>query len=265
MCATLALPLPSLSPLSANCPSLSYAQTNKQSTVAILYTPTTLLIIDLDTLQAQDPIPLASATGGEGRTLSEPAIICKQGIHFLVFASYPSLSSSPNPEDPPAAELHVRPLFCLPSSSSSSSTPAPPSSSSNSTPLLTSTSHSHSHHVTPATQVRVDDAHSAGRLEKLQGGAGVRGLREVADDLIAWDEEGVLVCLPTSLPPLHALPPSLPPSSLTGLGLANSLAQHSSSPSALKQLFRSAIFRSRECKTSVWRAMAGCWCVGRGR
>ncbi|SDA01421.1 BZ3500_MvSof-1268-A1-R1_Chr10-1g02649 [Microbotryum saponariae] len=108
--------------------------------------------VNLDDFVAQDVVEGGTGPGGA-------AIIFKQGVHFIVFAS-PTTSSSTA-----TAELVVRPLIPIESKDRDSQPSSP--------------------------GVKIEPAHSAGVLEGLTGS--VRGFRNCVDDLLVYSSSSILL------------------------------------------------------------------------
>ncbi|SCV73919.1 BQ2448_6349 [Microbotryum intermedium] len=108
--------------------------------------------VNLDDFAAQDAVEGGTGPGGA-------AIIFKQGVHFIVFAS-------PTPPSSDAtAELVVRPLVPVEPKDGDSQPSSP--------------------------GIKIDPAHSAGVLEGLTGS--VRGFRNCADDLLVFSSQSILL------------------------------------------------------------------------
>jgi len=142
-----------------------------------------LVVVDLDLLAAQDPVPSPNQSplqpavifkqgapspflaASSRHLIANPSISCFcAGIHFLV---YPTTL----PHDPAQSELDVRPILFDPPKSVAEDAADTAQAAGN--------------------EVRIEPVHSAGVLPGL-GGA-VKGLRNCADDLVAFDDSGALV------------------------------------------------------------------------
>ncbi len=130
-----------------------------QTTVAVCHgrRRAGLVVVDLDSLAAQKPVP------SQNDAPLQAAVIFKQGIHFLVHPS-------PLTADPSQSELDVRPILFDPPKSTTGEADAPSPS--------------------PA-EVRIEPVHSAGVLPGLSGS--VKGLRNCADDLVGFDAAGAVL------------------------------------------------------------------------
>lgn len=160
-----------------------------QSSLALCYSGDGFVVVDLDSLQV-------SRLFEQAGNMSEPAIIFRQGVHFLVFATQASLTSEDSPE------MLVRPIFLQDVASD------PPVNGKASSPPL---SHEASHEPRPLVAARLEAAHSVGKLEGLRGT--VRGMRSCADDLLAFDENSLVVSSSSSMmgevTPLTTVRPAL--------------------------------------------------------
>ncbi|KAL8287278.1 hypothetical protein RQP46_003730 [Phenoliferia psychrophenolica] len=117
--------------------------------------------VDLDTLRPQAPVECASS-------LVRPATIFKQGVHFLIFASSPTSSTSATGEPQPP-QLLVGPVISEPANTTNTDPDA----------------------AHPLGAVRIEAPHSVGPLVGLSGF--VLGILTCADDLLAFDSMGVLL------------------------------------------------------------------------
>ncbi|KAM0751154.1 hypothetical protein T439DRAFT_313451 [Meredithblackwellia eburnea MCA 4105] len=118
--------------------------------------------VDLDSLDPQTPVDSSS-----GSTTLRPALIFKQGVHFLVFATTSSSHSATSDEGLAAApRILVAPVRSETPNSSLSGSSAIPA-------------------------VIVEPAHSIGEMENLNGP--ILGIRSCDDDLLAFDSSGIEV------------------------------------------------------------------------
>ncbi|KAK4704763.1 hypothetical protein P7C70_g1446, partial [Phenoliferia sp. Uapishka_3] len=115
------------------------------------------VVVDLDTMRPQQPVEC-------GSSFVRPATIFKQGFHFLVFAASPPTSTTGERESP---QLLVRPVLFDTDAASIK----------------------HGEKEDPSGNVRFGPPGSVGPLQSLSDV--VLGIRNCADDLLAFDSTGV--------------------------------------------------------------------------